>query len=331
MHRFIFPGIVINIRPLSFGTGEGMYIDLTIILNLAVNYFLLWLTAFVTGQKTAFARLMAGSALGAAFLLTILLPVCYPFSTWLGKTLLPLLMVLITFRPRFFSQGLLLLLTFYLCSCALGGLVLAFSLWGDYPLNFARGVFYLPPPSLYYLLLFSSALLFFVARSLKPFLVEKLNIGLLSAKMEIEINFCGKDKKLSAFLDTGNMLKEPFSGLPVAVVSHAVVQEMLPPEVASMLGCEGKMDWQQLEKLFVGNNKAAKYYLVPYSTLQGKGFLLGFKPEYARIWRNGQSMLFSREFILGIQPGLVHPAGEYDVLLPLEIWRSAYRQEGLGR
>ena len=306
-----------------------MYLDLILALNFTVNYFLLWLTAFVTEQKTVLARLMAGSALGAAFLLVILLPAWHPLYTWLGKTLVPLLMVLITFRPRFFGQGILILLTLYLCSCALGGLVLAFSLWGEYPLNFARGIYYLPASSLYYLL-FSGALLFFVARGLKPFLIEKLNLNLLSANLEMEINFCGKSKKLSAFLDTGNMLKEPFSGLPVAIAAHTVVQELLPPEIGQMFGGEGRLDWQQLQKLFMGSNDAAKYCLIPYHTLQGRGFLLGFKPENIKIWRKGQSLGFTQELIMGVQPEQVHPAAEYDVLLPLEIWRSACKQEGLG-
>jgi stage II sporulation protein GA (sporulation sigma-E factor processing peptidase) len=116
-----------------------MYLDLVLALNFAVNFFLLWLTGFITDQKNVLARLLAGSALGAAFLLIIFLPAWHPVYTWLGKTLIPLCMVLISFRPRLFGQGALLLLTLYLCSCALGGLVLAFSLWGEYPLDFSRG------------------------------------------------------------------------------------------------------------------------------------------------------------------------------------------------
>lgn len=330
MHRSIFPGIVINIQPLSFGAGEGMYLDLVLALNFIINYFLLWLTAFVAGQKTTLARLAAGSALGAAFLLVVVLPVWYPFYTWSGKILLPILMILLTFRPQYFAQGLLLFFVFYLCSCALGGLVLAFSLWGEYPLNFAGGICYLPAPSLYYLLFLSGALLYLVARCLKPFIMEKFNIGLPTANWEVEINFCGKYKKLSAFLDTGNMLREPFSGLPVAVAAHTVVQELLPPEIGEILGNAGKVNWQRLEELFVENNEAANYCLIPYHTMQGRGFLLGFKPKNIRIWQRGRDLGFSQELIIGIQPEQVHPAGEYDVLLPVEIWRSAYKQEGLG-
>ncbi|NMB35265.1 MAG: sigma-E processing peptidase SpoIIGA [Firmicutes bacterium] len=307
-----------------------MYLDLIVALNFIVNYFLLWLTAFVTEQKTSTARLVAGSLFGAAFILIVAWPTWYPLYTWLGKTLLPLSMILLTFRPRFFGQGLLLLFTFYLCSCTLGGLVLAFSLWGEYPLDFARGIYYLPAPFLYYLLFFSGVLIFFLARGLKPFLVEKFNLSLLSREFEVEIGFCGKNKKLSAYLDTGNMLREPFSGLPVAITNHTVIREMLPPESGRVFGNGGEMNWLLWEKLFAGNDEATKFYLIPYHTLQGKGFLLGFKPEKIRIWKKGRDLGFSQELIMGVQPKQVHPAGEYDVLLPLEIWRSACKQEGLG-
>ncbi len=307
-----------------------MYLDLILVLNFIVNYFLLWLTAFITGQKTVLTRLMAGSALGAAFLLFVLLPVWHPFYTWFGKMLLPLLMVLITFRPRFLGQGFLLLLTLYLCSCVLGGLVLVFSLWWECPPDFVRGIYCLPAPSLYYLLFFAGTLLFFVVRSLKPFLMERFNISCLSTNMEIEICFCGKSKKLSAFLDTGNMLREPFSGLPVAIAAHTVAHGLLPPETGLMFRDEGGMDWQQLEEILAGNNNLPNFYLIPYRTLKGRGFLLGFKPENVRIWQSGRNMDFSQELIIGIQPGQVHSAGEYDVLLPLDIWRSACKLEGLG-
>ncbi|NLJ56396.1 MAG: sigma-E processing peptidase SpoIIGA [Firmicutes bacterium] len=305
-----------------------MYLDLVMALNLAVNFFLLWLTGLITDQKNVLVRLLAGSALGAAFLLVVFLPSWHPFYTWIGKTLVPLLMVLISFRPRLFGQGALLFLTLYFCSCVLGGMVFAFSLWGKYPLDFSKGIYYLPAPSLYYLLL-SGILLYFVVRGLKIFLLDRFNFRLLTTNIKIEICFCGKSKKLSAFLDTGNLLREPFSGLPVAVVSYAVVKELLPPELGRLLGNNGGIDWHRLEKVLAGISEAAKFCLVPYRTLQGRDFLLGFKPENTRLWQEGNCLGSQLKLIIGVQSEQVHPTAEYEVLLPLEIWRSANKQEGL--
>ncbi|RJX29037.1 MAG: hypothetical protein C4554_01570 [Dethiobacter sp.] len=304
-----------------------MYLDLVIALNAAVNFFLLWLTGLIIHQKTTLKRLVAGSVLGAVFILVLLLPSGSSLFTWLGKTLLPPVMILVSFRPRLVSQGILLLLVFYFCSIAMGGLVLAFSLWGRYPVDFSRGIYYLPAPSLF-CLLFAGIFLYFLVRWLQPLLLEKLNFHLPSVDLQLEISFCGKSKKLSAFLDTGNMLKEPFSGSPVAVAAYPVVEELLPPEVCKVLNSSRKIDWDKLEKALTGINNAARFCLVPYRSLQGEGFLLGFKPENVKLWQKGRNINFKGKIVIGIQQEQFASGTEYEVLLPMEVCRFAGRQEG---
>jgi stage II sporulation protein GA (sporulation sigma-E factor processing peptidase) len=303
-----------------------MYLDLVIALNAAVNFFLLWLTGLIIHQKTTLKRLAAGSILGAVFILVLLLPSGSSLFTWLGKTLLPPVMILVSFRPRLLSQGVLLLLVFYFCSFAMGGLVLAFSLWGKSPVDFSRGIYYLPTPSLFYLLL-AGIFLYILIRWFRPLLLEKLNFHIPSVDLQLEISFCGKSKKLSAFLDTGNMLKEPFSGSPVAVAAYPVVEELLPPELCQFLNSNKKMDWNLLEKALTGINNAARFCLVPYRSLQGEGFLLGFKPENVKLWQKGRNLNFKEKIIIGIQQEQFASGAEYEVLLPLEVWCCAGRQE----
>jgi stage II sporulation protein GA (sporulation sigma-E factor processing peptidase) len=305
-----------------------MYLDLLIILNTAVNLFLLWLTGFIIQQRATFKRLVAGSLLGGVFILFFLLPSGETIFTWLGKALLPPIMVLVTFRPRLFQQGILLLLLFYFCSFAMGGLVLAFSFWRQSPVDFSGGIYYLPAPSLFCLLL-AGITLYTLARWFRPLLLEKLNFHIPALDLKLEIAFCGKSKTLSAFVDTGNMLKEPFSGSPVAVAAYPVVRELLPPEVCSFLSSSKTMDWNLLEKALTGINNAARFCLVPYRSLHGEGFLLGFRPEKVTLWQKGRSFTFIKKIIIGIQREQISPDAEYEVLLPLEVWRCAGREEGL--
>jgi len=56
---------------------------------------------------------------------------------------------------------------------------------------------------------------------------------------------------------------------------------------------------------------------------------LGFKPENTRLWQEGNCLGSQLKLIIGVQSEQVHPTAEYEVLLPLEIWRSANKQEGL--
>ncbi|MGI6328455.1 MAG: sigma-E processing peptidase SpoIIGA [Dethiobacteria bacterium] len=300
-----------------------MYIDLILSLNIVVNFFLLWLTGLITHQRTTLLRLFAGSVAGAAYLLVLFIPIRLLFFIVSGKIILPLLMILFSFRPRKPIQAVILFIAFYLCSFAMGGLVFAFSLWAKFPLDFYRGVYNLPAPSIKYLF-FSGALLFLLVRWLQPILLEKLNFYLPTTALELEIDFCGKNKKLAAFLDTGNMLKEPFSGLPVAVAAYPTVKELLPQEICHVLS-NGHMDWTQLEKALTSVSAASvsRYCLVPYRSLHDEGFLLGFRPERAALCQGSRVYKLKDGIIIGIQREKDDFPTEHEVLLPLEAWRSA--------
>ena len=80
----------------------------------------------------------------------------------------------------------------------------------------------------------------------------------------VTVSFCGKEASLSAKVDTGLTLREPFSGLPVIVAERAAVAALLPPDF--------------------GNPATAPpegLRLVPYSSLGADGLLPAFRPERA--------------------------------------------------
>lgn len=303
-----------------------MYLDLVIFLNTAVNFFLLWLTGLIARQKSDFKRLMLGALLGAVFILFFLFS-SGVFWIWLGKVLLPPLMILVSFQPRLLRQGILLFIIFYFYSLALGGLVLACSFWGQNPLHFSGGIYHLSPPSLFYLFL-SALILYLLTHFLGPLLLEKLNFHLPAVDLKLELSFYGKNKTLSAFLDTGNMLKEPFSGFPVAVAAYPAVKELLPSEICGFFQSDKKMDWSLLEKALSSIDNAARFSLIPYDTLYGNGFLLGFKPEKVKLWQKGREATLIKKIIVAIQQEDFFSGAGHEVLLPLEVWRCAVREEG---
>jgi stage II sporulation protein GA (sporulation sigma-E factor processing peptidase) len=329
VHRLLGQSININNQPLSpGGRCKGVYIDLVLALNLAVNYLLLRLTGLIIRKKTSLRRLLLGSLLGTAFLLTLFLPGNLTFYIWSGKILLPIAMILLTFQPRQWTQGLLFFIVFYLCSFAMGGVVFAFTYWGSYETGYCRGIYYLPAPSVFYVLS-AASLLYIAVRWVGPVLVEKLNFKLPATELQIKVCFSGKIKSYSAFLDTGNMLREPFSGSPVVVISHAIVKEMLPPEISNLISNQGGIDWNALSTALAGLKNPSRFSLVPYQTLSGENFLFSFRPESVMLVQNGREIEFINEVVIGVQPGQFAPEAEYEALLPLELWRMAKDREGL--
>ena len=221
-----------------------MYIDLILSLNIVVNFFLLWLTGLITHQRTTLLRLFAGSVAGAAYLLVLFIPIRLLFFIVSGKIILPLLMILFSFRPRKPIQAVILFIAFYLCSFAMGGIVFAFSLWAKFPW-ISTGVF-TTFQHLQSNICFFRSFTFLLVRWLQPILLEKLNFYLPTTALELEIDFCGKIKAGCLFRYR-EYVERAFSGLPVAVAAYPTVKELLPQEICHVLS-NGHMDWTQLEK-----------------------------------------------------------------------------------
>ena len=91
---------------------------------------------------------------------------------------------------------------------------------------------------------------------------------LKSSKYEIGIKFKDKYIVLNAKIDTGNLLKEPFSNLPVIVVKKSEIN-LLIPEFNIFESIENQ---NEIKKL--------KIRMIPFKTVSGTGILPAFKPEY---------------------------------------------------
>lgn len=296
-----------------------MYLDLVLILNMAVNYFLLRLTALFYRQEGYFYGILLAAFIAALFPLLIYLVDIPALLIWATRLLLPLLMIYISFRPRHFRQGFCQYLIFYLCSISLGGLALLFSAGTKIPYGGGEA-YLLAPPSLL-MMLVAVLLLYGGMRWLYPLLQEMFHFKVPPATLKMEVYFNGKSKVLNGFVDTGNMLCCPFSGIPVAVASYRSICELLPREICFFLQHERKIDWFNLEKYLSGQQSAAKFSLIPYHSLGEKGFLLAFRPDRVDLREEGGGEVVHARLMIGVQQEADDRA-DYEVLLPLEAWRS---------
>ncbi len=296
-----------------------MYLDLVLLLNMAVNYYLLQLTALIVRQKARFYGILIASFSGALFPLVIYLMENPKLLLWPIRILIPVLMIFLSFRPRQLRQGFCQYLTFCLCSFALGGLALIFS--SGEKIAYSGGeTFLLPPPSLLKLV-FAAVVLFTGLRWLYPLVQELFHFNMPQATLKMEIIFNGKNKRLEAFVDTGNMLRCPFTGTPVAVASYGAVRDLLPFEISTFLKRKGKIDWFQLEAMLSRSKDAAKFSLIPYHSLQETDYLLAFRPEKLKLIEEGGAESMETPLLIAVQQEGSNEV-DYDVLLPLETWRN---------
>ena len=304
-----------------------LYLDLVIILNVCINSFLLGLTSYIVRQKTTIYRMLAGGLLGASCLLFLYESGEMPFL-WGFRLILPFLMIWVVFRPRRLEQFMLLFFVFFLCTFLLGGVMFSLSVLFNQPQQFDRGVYFIASPELVSFFIAGSGLFVLLRFAVYPLLLQRLNVHLPSTAVPMELVFQGKKKSIRAFMDTGNMLKEPFSGLPVAVAKYSAVKDILPREIAEIIKQSPEPDWKKIEHMYDELDCPEAFSWIPFQTIKGNGFMLAFKPEKVSIWKGSKQVFFNRKLFIGIkQENAGIPEEDFEVLLPLELWRLMEMQE----
>lgn len=229
-----------------------IYLDVLLIQNLYVNYFLLRAAARLTHSPLHWLRCGVTALVTSLFSLLILLPPL-PFALQLlVKIVCAVLTVSLAFgfhRNVWLKQ----VICFFLCNFLLAGLLLAvcsqtkqgFAAWGNscWYLNF----------SLFHLILFTG-----LAYSLLHLLQFFHSRNALQDNFQVCIRLEGKTVVMPGLADTGNTLMDLFSGAPVIVCSEASLAELL----------QGRQPRQ-----------LRGYRLLPCATVTAEGLLPLFRPD----------------------------------------------------
>ena len=232
-----------------------IYVDVLVAVNLFVNYFLLLTVAGFFHISASRLRMVLGAAIGALGSLVILLPSLPPLVSFLIKLVLSVFIVVTAFG----APSLLFFLR------TVGG-------------------FYLTAPSG---MIIKNSVLYF---DISPLMLLALTVvcyagvsllNRLTGQRQPTALFCfvtvraqGKSVRLTTKIDTGNSLKEPFSGYPVIVAEYQCVQELVPPAVRSYLFVAAGEKRGEVQP---------GLRLVPFRAVGGEGILPAFRPDCIEI------------------------------------------------
>ncbi|AZT90989.1 peptidase U4 [Caldicellulosiruptor changbaiensis] len=244
-----------------------IYADVYILENLVVNYFIFLITAYITRTNVSSFKILFTSILASLYsLLQFYPPMQFLYSIF-GKIIVSVIFVYLTFWPKKFFIFLRQLLSFYLVTIMFGGMVFF----------------------LYYIT--KNSFVIDVQVKLKNVLIAlgcslivfKLSYELILKRMYKEsliryIKFKINDAEYNciAYVDTGNNLKEPFSGRPVVIVERNLLREK---------GNQADISARNLEELqkLLGN----RIVLIPYNSIgQEHGVLIGVIPDEFYISEN---------------------------------------------
>lgn len=262
---------------------EIIYIDVLFILNFFVTYLLLLTTKYLLKREAKLWRLLLGAMAGGAYSFIILVPQVNSFFSFAGKLGSAAVIVLIAFpfrsKKAFFKGFLFFFAAGFIYVGVMIGMWLTFKPNG-LVINNASIYFNISPK----LLVFSSLLAYLVST-----LLIRIHNKVTAKHQLYTVTVKGEQRDISfqALVDSGNKLKEPFSGAPVIVVDPCVAEGLFQDE---------------------------KMRVIPYHTIGGDGILNAYQARQVTISGGtqqvilpGQYVALSKEKFSGDYQGLINP------------------------
>lgn len=292
-----------------------IYIDVVLIENLIMNYIILLATAIVLKIKIKHVRLVIASLIGAIYSIITYISEIEIYSNIILKIILSLIMVYVAYNPQKFNNLWKFLLIFYLTSFVFGGA--AFSLIyivKPQEVSMKNGLF--KGTYTIKVIILGSIISFIIL--ILAFKLVKSKISKKDMYCEIEIGIEGKKVKTKAMIDTGNLLKEPISNMPVVVTESTLLYEVLPKEllnnIENILGGDLNKISEEIK-----NRYAKKIKLIPFTSLgKQNGMLIGIKADYISVLKEEKENKF-QNIIIGIYPRSLTRRGEYRALIGIEL------------
>jgi stage II sporulation protein GA (sporulation sigma-E factor processing peptidase) len=259
-----------------------VYLDVLLLENLIVNFFLLYITAQTLRIYIKLRYMFLAAFLGSLYVLTLIYPVPKIFSSLIFKLIVACLMTIICFRKKDLNLNLKATAIFIIYSMMLAGLCIFIEFYNSKSLTFDGGFINFS----YKYILIAFFISYMVVHRLIIYVKDRKEITKLI--YDVEIITGNNAKKVKAFLDTGNELREPATNLPVMLVDKEILEDV---------------------KIGGGN----KFY-IPYKVIDGsKGLLVGFKPTTVNIY-NGDTYT-SRDMIIAFSDHRLSELNEYNALL----------------
>lgn len=291
-----------------------IYIDIVLIENLIMNYIILLATGIVAKIQIKHIRLIIASLLGAIYTVISYMKVLEIYSNFLLKLLLSIIIIYIAYNPQRMRKMWKMLLIFYMVSFVFGGAAFALIYFiKPQDIIMKNGLFLGTYP------LKTVILGAIVAFSLiiGTFKILKSKLSKKDIICSIEINLNNKKIKTNALIDTGNMLKEPFSNTPVVVIEKTLLYDSMPKEILNhldeIIGGDFKNIPEKIQEKYI-----SKLKLIPFSSLgKQNGMLLGIKPQYIKIIKE-EEIKTKENVILGIYQQSLTKKGEYQAIIGME-------------
>lgn len=262
-----------------------IYLDVVFLENICMNVIILYATGIVTKAKCKVLKLFLSSVIGALYAVGTYLTNSYVYLNLVSKVILSISMVYVAFTPKKIKLLFKYIIIFYLTSFVFGGC--AFFL-----------LYYIKPQEILYRngfltgtypikIAFLGAIVGLSILSI-AFKLIKNRLSKNDMFCDVTINYMEKYTTVRAMIDTGNLLKDPISKMPVIVVEKEKLKEVIESDILDRLENVIYGIDEDLNKN-IGEDNISRFRLIPFSSLgKQNGMLIGFKADEVTIKFDGQ-------------------------------------------
>ncbi len=231
-----------------------VYIEQVIIDNMVVNYFLLWFCSVLLKEKKSVARFLLASGVGTLFAFVFpMLEISQILLIFL-KTMLCALIILLAFPYKNLKNLFVLCAGFFVSTFLLGGVVIGLlvNTFANYSLTNGTFSYVSSVPIGVFILL--GFLLFKAFYDL--IIASKNKAKLEKMTFELSVHYLNRITKIKAFLDTGNLLVDTKTSLPIIVINFKVFKQILNIKTEQFLLGEYDVKNKRYQKFETANKQS---------------------------------------------------------------------------
>jgi stage II sporulation protein GA (sporulation sigma-E factor processing peptidase) len=293
-----------------------LYLDVIWLLNVCVDFILLWLTGLILKRQYALWRIAIGSLVGSAIIILSFSPYAFLVGNPLVKLLFSVVMVYSAFgfkRLRYFFANLLM---FYFVTFLTGGILIGTHYFLTFDPDSKTTVLlasikgFGDPVSWVFVMLALPAAWYFSKSRMDSVEYIKIQYDQL---VDVSFKIDAFEVNVKGLVDSGNQLQDPISKTPVMIVSVSSMSGNIPEEINVLCG--------EAEEIFSGHsnldvNWSDRLRIVPAQSVGRKSQLLAaIKPDSITLkdhessWSANGLIVFRKEPLSSDESfgAIVHP------------------------
>lgn len=282
-----------------------LYVDIIFLENLIMNSIIILATGIILKNTQRIWRNLVSSGIGAIYAILIYTSNFKIYSNIILKVILSIVIIYIAFKPANIRSFLKHLIIFYLTSFTFGGVAFALLYFvRPQDILFQNGV-----------LIGTYPIKMILAGGILGFIIITFAFKNIKGKLTRKDMMCTViigNTRITAIVDTGNLLKDPITKMPVLIMEREMLKGIFPEIIL-----ENATDIVNGKEIELGEY-SSKLRVIPYKSIgKENGLLLGIKAKNIRIVY--QDIEKAHDVIIGIYTGTLSKNNKYSAIVGLEL------------